>query len=609
MLIHALVDYYDILSKEGKVLPDGYSKVKIQYLVCLTEEGEIDEIINWQEREEIMLKNGKRKEFFKPIEVTMPKRTEKSGIAANYIEHRPLYLFGLNLSGNGLSPEDQTGKAKKSHEALVKTNLELLEDINTPVVCAYRRFLERWQPSRETDNKWLMELGKEYSKSSYAFCLSGYPDQLLHEDEKVLMKWNCVWRESQTEKEKGQIVSQCAIGGEKSPIARIHQKIKGVSGGLTTGTVLIGFNNSSEKSYGKEQSYNSNISESVMRKYTEVLNLLLSDYRHKVLLDDISIVFWAMTKGQHCEDVVSAMIFGQQGSMNADSVNQMLSVMMRDSVEGEIVEKRLEIEDSIRKNVDFYMLGLKPNSSRLAVKFIYRKKYADVLWNIARHQIDMQITKQIHPVSMGRLERELVSPKSKDKFANPALMAKLFEAVFYGSLYPTSLLETVVRRVRTDVDCKLNEVRAGLIKACINRRTRILEKKEEELKVALDKENQNQAYLCGRLFAVLEKLQRDESGNSLNRTIKDTYFSSAAARPAMVFPNLLKLSQNHLGKVKNPTYYNMLLQEIISGMQGEFPEILMLAEQGKFMVGYFQQYQSFFESSDKEKEGKKDGNR
>ena len=29
MLIKALCDYYDILSKDGKVLPEGYSNVKI----------------------------------------------------------------------------------------------------------------------------------------------------------------------------------------------------------------------------------------------------------------------------------------------------------------------------------------------------------------------------------------------------------------------------------------------------------------------------------------------------------------------------------------------------------------------------------------------------
>ncbi len=40
-----------------------------------------------------------------------------------------------------------------------------------------------------------------------------------------------------------------------------------------------------------------------------------------------------------------------------------------------------------------------------------------------------------------------------------------------------------------------------IIKACINRKDRY-SKNKEEIKMALDIENNNQAYLCGRFFAV-----------------------------------------------------------------------------------------------------------
>lgn len=95
MLIQALCNYYDILSAEGKVLPEGYSKVKIHYLISLTEEGTIDNIINVQ-REIAESKKEKVVKRLVPKEVEMPKRTEKSGIEANISEHRPLYIFGLN---------------------------------------------------------------------------------------------------------------------------------------------------------------------------------------------------------------------------------------------------------------------------------------------------------------------------------------------------------------------------------------------------------------------------------------------------------------------------------------------------------------------------------
>ena len=83
---------------------------------------------------------------------------------------------------------------------------------------------------------------------------------------------------------------------------------------------------------------------------------------------------------------------------------------MEDSATGKIIAKRLENLDLIQEDVDFYMLGLKPNSSRLALKFIYRKSYADVLWNIVRFQNDLQMTKEPHAISLQRIKHELISP-------------------------------------------------------------------------------------------------------------------------------------------------------------------------------------------------------
>ncbi len=190
MLIRALSDYYDILSAAGKVLPKGYSKVKVQYLVALTVEGKVDEILPWKDTVEVPAGKGKKKRKEIPKEVVMMQRTEKSGIEANIIEHRPLYLFGLNLENETLTPLDRTEKAKKSHEACVTENLEFLEGIDTPLVNAFRNFLLKWNPAEEAENVHLLQLGKEYAKSGYAFCLSGSPQLRLHEVKELKQKWD-----------------------------------------------------------------------------------------------------------------------------------------------------------------------------------------------------------------------------------------------------------------------------------------------------------------------------------------------------------------------------------------------------------------------------------
>ena len=141
---------------------------------------------------------------------------------------------------------------------------------------------------------------------------------------------------------------------------------------------------------------------------------------------------------------------------------------------------------------------------------------------------------------------------------------------------------------------KLNDVRVGLIKACLNRKSRVATGKEE-IEMSLDKNNSNAAYLCGRLFAVLEKIQRDASGGDLNRTIKDSFFSSACAMPATVFPKLIMLSKNHISKLDYANYWNKLIGSIVDSLDGgEFPKSLSLDEQGKFIVGYYQQNQDLY---------------
>ena len=84
MLIKALCDYYDILFEKGRVLPSGYSKVNVHYLISLTESGQVDEIIDCQKTE--LVPSGKKmKEKKVPVEMVMPLRTEKPGIDANII--------------------------------------------------------------------------------------------------------------------------------------------------------------------------------------------------------------------------------------------------------------------------------------------------------------------------------------------------------------------------------------------------------------------------------------------------------------------------------------------------------------------------------------------
>jgi CRISPR-associated protein Csd1 len=585
MLIKALNEYYDILASAGKVCKEGMSVQNVSFKIMLRPDGTISDILDIREES---LPDSKGNVKKTPVEIILPERTQKPGIYANIIEHRPLYIFGLNYDKGKFSTEDEKGRAKKSHDCFVKRNLEFTEGMTDEIVCAYRNFIKNWNPENETENPHLINLKKNYSSGYYCFALDGHPDEELHKtDGEVVQKYLSSVKEDEAAD------GICSISGEKGRIARLHNKIKGVPGGLATGGLLVCFNSNAEESYGKEQSYNSGISEKTMKRYTEALNILLSNKDHKMYLDDMTVVFWAMSEDDSREtDLLLRMLGEKDDELNAEEADKMIFAIMKDLRDG----KEADLSSfNLNENVMFYITGLVPNNSRIAQKFIYRDKFGKMLRNVAMHQNDLRIEGTKKQISIRRLFYELKSPKSTNEKISPPLMAAIFNSVINGTRYPDSLLETAVRRVK--IDKNVNYVKAGIIKACLNRKIRI-NKITEEIKMALDRENANQAYLCGRLFAVLERIQQNASEGKLNRTIKDSYFSSACSNPAAVFPRLMKLAQYHLGKDEYATGNNILIGEITDKLNNEFPKTLPLNEQGMFIIGYYHQYQNFFKKNE-----------
>lgn len=595
MLIKALCDYSAL--QENKT-PAGYCKQAIHFEILLTPEGKIAAINDVKEPKIINLKNGKTKTNYVPIMEQLPVRTQKPGIDKNTIEHRPLYIFGLNYDKGTLTPTDATNKAAKSHKCFCEWNEKFFENIDSPICKAYLNFIRTWEPEQETQNPHLLALGKEYSSSYYEFGLDGSPEIKLHNDSKFKAAYEDYLAQLSADSDSDDTeLSTCSILGEKLPQARIHDKIKGIGSG--TGSVLICMKEKAFESYGKKQSYNSNVSEKAMKMYTSALNSLLADRSHYKTFDDMTIVYFAMKKNDAEEcNMFAGMFSGFEDELNKTVVTEAdrnINTVMTQLKQGKTADMPYD------PNVEFYVAGFTPNSSRISQKFIFHDKFGRIFDNVLKHQQDIAFTEGQRQVSIERIKRELISPKSsKEKVPSP-LTAALFETILKGTRYPDELLSTVITRVKTDSDeennhfIKLNDTRAGLIKGCINRK-----QNKEEIKMSLDLENKNQAYLCGRLFAVLEKIQQDASGGGLNRTIKDSYFASACSKPSTVFPKLYKLSQNHIKKLSSPIFYNKLCGEILDGLDGKFPSTLSLDDQGRFIVGYAQQNKALYTKKSEE---------
>ncbi|MPN20372.1 hypothetical protein SDC9_167751 [bioreactor metagenome] len=163
-------------------------------------------------------------------------------------------------------------------------------------------------------------------------------------------------------------------------------------------------------------------------------------------------------------------------------------------------------------------------------------------------------------------------------------------AILTGEMYPRILLNQVILRSKTEA--MVTQARAAAIKGFLVRKSRMI-KKGENIFMSLNEESTNTAYVLGRTFAILEKIQKDALGD-INSTIKDKYFASACSNPSLVFPNLLKLAQHHIAKLDG-TYLNILLGKCLSLIEGDvFPSTLNMENQGRFILGYYQQNQNLY---------------
>lgn len=578
MLISALNDYYDILSADGKVAENGFCFFDVTHMIMLKPDGRLADIIDVRRT----VKISKDKERLVQKTICLPERTQKPGIDFNIAEHRPLYIFGLNRDSKTgkFTDEDKTCKAQKSHDCFVKGTLEYTEGMTSEIVTALRNFCNRWNPKDETENVLLAQLGKDYDTAKCCFALDGHPELLVSDS-----KGEIAQKVRRSQNKDSVPDGICAVTGKKDTIARLHNKIKGVRGAQASGGSMVCFNNSAEESYGKEQSYNSSVSETVMKRYTTSLNTLLADENHRIYLDDMTIVFWSVNKFDGKENDIFKEVMGEASDDGSDNMD--IGNTIKNAVNALCLGKTIDYDAvDIDENTDFYVVGLSPNVSRISECFICRKKFDKIFTNTLQHQVDMMLDEEYKQISMWRLFKELKLENSSKEKVPQAIISATFTAILNGTKYPDILFSSAVRRVKADR--KVNYIKAGIIKACLNRKMRI-NKGKEEIGMALDINNKNQAYLCGRLFAVLERIQKNASNNTLNRTIKDSYFSSACSNPSSVFPKLLKTAQYHLRKDKYAKANEKTVREIINGLNNEFPQMLPLNEQGKFIIGYYQQ--------------------
>jgi CRISPR-associated protein Csd1 len=227
--------------------------------------------------------------------------------------------------------------------------------------------------------------------------------------------------------------------------------------------------------------------------------------------------------------------------------------------------------------------------------------------NIAKHFEDLEIAAPSFENKFLPLFKLLVSTAVQGKADNiaPHLAGDFMMSILRGLPYPTTLLQAAINRIKAEQ--KIDYPKAALIKAYLNRVARYKNQKEE-LTMELNKENTNQGYVLGRLFATLESQQGASLGKTNSTILR--YYGSASSAPISVFANLMRLQHHHHEKIRKEkpglsVVFDKLVTEITSKLDDKkgFPSHLSLSEQGMFAIGYYQQKQDFFKEGKTKNQG------
>jgi CRISPR-associated protein Csd1 len=602
MILQRLAEQYDriIASGEEDAIPaSGNSLQKISFCIVLEPNGRLNSFQTLQQ------KVGK---LVIAKEMIVPGQSKASGSGIN-----PCFLWdnAAYLIGWVAAPDPDPEKAAKeqarttlSFEAFRNKHIGMEAQLAQPAFSAVCSFLRTWSPEKSREYEALLS---EIATGFGVFRIAG---EMKFVHEQVSISSEVDEDDEAQSSNVGAMQSMCLVSGEIDDIARLHEpKIKGVSGAKSSGALLVSFNAPAYGSYRKSQSYNAPVGSLIAFKYSVALNYLLNRRDRRVSLGDSTVVFWA-DHASVLEDCLSDF-FAE--SLPKDDVvveedperlrqAKVLLTQLRDST-GET-----EIDTNDGRPTKFFLLGLSPNASRISVRLWVEAEAAELRRRLGQHLRDIALADKWNDgvLTLWRIVNATGRwDKRKSKFdadsISPKLSGDLARSVLTGLAYPQSLLGTMLRRIHSDGEVAYARVAA--IKACLVRNSR-LRGNPLEVSIMLDPNSTDPAYCCGRAFALLEVIQKDSAGDGLNRTIKDSYFSSASTTPSMVFPRLCRLSQHHLAKLDTGyrIHREKQLGEVLNKLT-VFPRLLSLEDQGKFVLGYFHQTKDIYTNKKDKEEG------
>lgn len=396
--------------------------------------------------------------------------------------------------------------------------------------------------------------------------------------------------ENERKASNGKVCSIC--GSSNSPVLDEPHGLVKMPKGQSAGCALISYNVNAFESYGLKGNLNSSICRECARNYIEGLSFLLKDghnvegegkqkdhyqYHHRLKISDNTIaLFWTR------EDTGFFDPFSVFDTPDASEIKNLFdSVWNGKQHIGSVVDTNM-----------FYTCTLSPAAARIAVRDWTALSLDEYKKNLAEWFQDIEIVDSTGELKYSPLSR-LINATQRNKKSGEKQRADLnskakigtilWNAAIKGHSYmiPLEVLQYVLNRIWKEGN--FSTERAAIIKLVVNRNT------NKNMKSTLEKTNTSVAYLCGRLFAVIESMQwMAMGGKKVNSSVKDRFFVAAASQPAYIFGALLTKNVT-IYQRKIGGYLSKELNEITGRISenGRFPQRFSTIEQGEFALGYY----------------------
>lgn len=567
MILKALYDYYN---RCGNLPAPGMEEKEIGFVIVISKEGKF-----------LRFEDCRTDKTIGRVYLVKKHVSRSSAAVANYLYDNSAYVLGY-------SDKDDREKNQLYFNTFVEKVQSILDrmpdnsDIRT-LMNFYAQGREAIHSEVEQDPLW-EDIKKNLSKKYSVFSFRIEGDLRILAEKKELMQTN---EGTKNDNSRG----LCMVTGVQGELVDTTTATM-IQGSQATAKLVAFQVNSGYDSYGKEKCGNAPISHEAEFAYTTALNTMLRrDSRNKFTVGNRTFVFWASSNDKAAEQAEESLFdllgYSEEKKDNPNAKIEQVRKVFTAIYSGSL---GTSLEDR------FYILGLAPNSARIAVVYWSETPLRDFAGKILRHFDDMEIidTRKDRKPYMGIKDiLSAVTLGGKQSEATPNLPESIIKSIFLGTPYPYTLLSACIRRIRAESgDGNAARItRIAIIKAFLNRQN----VNDKRMEIMLDKRNTNQGYLCGRLFAVLDRIQEDANGIS---SIRERYMNAASSTPSSVFATILNLSSHHLENLSNEgkkVFYEKLKQEIIDKISSDgFPAHLDLQDQGRFFVGYYHQRQDFF---------------